>query len=59
VFVEDTSPNLQPAHALGMRTVLLGPPAGRASQDNHGVDFHIGHILELEGVLAGLTDGGK
>jgi putative hydrolase of the HAD superfamily len=45
LFVEDTAQNLLPAHDLGMRTVLLGPPSAE-----RGIDHQISHILELEAV---------
>lgn len=48
VLVDDAARNLRPAHAVGMRTVLVGPAGPRLP----GVDFRISSILELENVLA-------
>ena len=52
VLVDDALRNLQPAHALGMLTVLVraGAPAGDCPD---GVDHVIETILELEHVVAG------
>ena len=51
LFVEDTPANLPPAHALGMRTVLLGAPPASAA----GIDYHITDLLELENIFQQLT----
>lgn len=48
VFVDDAVRNLLPAHALGMRTVLVRSPDSVLPA---GVDHRIDSILELEGLL--------
>jgi putative hydrolase of the HAD superfamily len=53
VFADDAIRNLVPAHALGMRTILVRGPDGvlPAGVLPAGVDHQIGSILELEGLL--------
>jgi putative hydrolase of the HAD superfamily len=47
LFIDDTPGNLPPAHALGMRTVLIGdtpaPP--------NGIDYQIADLLEIEHII--------
>jgi putative hydrolase of the HAD superfamily len=59
VFVDDAARNLQPAHQLGLLTVLVRPEASAPLPE--GVDYQIEAIMGLEGVLAqvwGVTAGG-
>jgi putative hydrolase of the HAD superfamily len=55
MMIEDLPPNLQPAKALGMTTVLVGGnPAGIREGIDGFVDYEIENILELGKVLKGL-----
>lgn len=47
LLLDDQPRNLAPAHALGMKTVLVNPRLGDRPA---GVDFQIQSVLELEGV---------
>jgi putative hydrolase of the HAD superfamily len=51
VFIEDSLRNLQPAKALGMTTLLVGPPNLSAT----GIDYQVANILDVASVIRTLT----
>ena len=53
VMVEDSARNLQPARALGLITILVGP-----ENDGH-VDYVVPNVLEVERVVAALLGRGS
>jgi putative hydrolase of the HAD superfamily len=51
IFVDDRLPNLQPAGALGMWTVLVKDGAN-GSQPPAGIDFQIASVMEIEPIIS-------